>query len=202
MFLSAKTVRLSDCHCILTSQLCSCCQTALHKNVSEASFSSILINKSFMYFSEAGQGWICCTGLAKTICPALCCDLCEQLPESFCLQTWHACFHLTTRIVSGHCVFLSMLWKRTSSSITGQLHTISHLFSDVSWWPDCWTCILITERCALCRPRSWQRTFGCQNTNSPNNHYAGALQGFNKLENWLASVRSQSTRMCIVYFDS
>lgn len=39
-------------------------------------------------------------------------------------------------------------------------------------------------------------------TNSPNNHYAGALQGINKLENWLASVGSQWTRMYIVYFDS
>lgn len=39
-------------------------------------------------------------------------------------------------------------------------------------------------------------------TNSPNNHYAGTLQGFNKLENWLASVRSQWARMYIVYFDS
>lgn len=39
-------------------------------------------------------------------------------------------------------------------------------------------------------------------TNSPNNHYAGALQGFNKLENWLASVRSQRMRMYIVYVGS
>lgn len=36
-----------------------------------------------------------------------------------------ACFHLASRIIS---IFLTMRWKKTRSSITGRLHTISHLF--------------------------------------------------------------------------
>lgn len=135
MCLSAETVRLSDCRCILTSQLCSCCQTALHINatyVSEASFSSILINTSFIYDSEARQGsaGFAALGWLKPFVHFVS----SPLPWSVRATPWVilppdvTCIVHLTRIISGHCVFLSTLWERTSSSITGQLHKISHLF--------------------------------------------------------------------------
>lgn len=209
MFLSAKTVSLSDCHCILTSQLCSCCQTALHINatyVSEASFSSILINKSFIYFSEACQGsaGFAALGWLKPFVHFVSSPLLWSLwatpwvilpPDVTCMlssnhhRQWTLC-------ISVHALKKDEFINNWSAA---------HNFSFVFW------CQLMTrlldvhtdnrEMCPLSTPFVAEDVWP-SDTNSPNNHYAGALQGFNKLENWLASVRSQRTRMYIVYFDS
>lgn len=169
MFLSAKTVKLSDCHCILTSQLCSCCQPALHINathVSQASFFSILINKPFVYFSEARQGsaGFAALGWLNPFVHFVSSPLLWSLratawvilpPDVTCMLSSNHQDHQWTLCISVHALKKDKIINNWSAA-----HNFSFV-SDVSWWPGCWMCILITKRCALCRPRSWQRTFGC-----------------------------------------